>query len=372
MPKSKVALITGVTGQDGSYLAEFLLSRGYRVIGTVRRSSSFNTSRIDHIIRENTPDQFNWVRADMTDLASLVYALKQVNPDEVYNLAAQSHVKVSFEMPVYTYDVCALGVLRLLEAIRLSGGTPKVYQAGSSEMFGRSPSPQDETTAFSPASPYAVAKVAAHQICLNYRAAYGMFVANGILFNHESPRRGETFITRKTTRAVARMLLGVQGELIVGNVDSKRDWGYAPEYVKMMWSMLQRREAEDYVISTGESHSVKEFIDLAFAEVGVTLRWMGSGQNSKALVKELRSTVHGKAKLEVGDVVVRASEEYYRPVDPDDLLGNANKARRILRWQPRVKFDGLVKKMVEADIKQASLLLEGTRKHNEEWREYVV
>jgi GDPmannose 4,6-dehydratase len=368
----KNALITGVTGQDGSYLAEFLLKGGYRVNGLVRRSSSFNTSRIDHLIKSYPTDKFDWLRADMTDQASLMEAVKNTKPDEVYNLAAQSHVQVSFEMPVYTYDVCATGTLRLLEAVRMFCPSAKIYQAASSEMFGESPPPQSENTKFRPASPYAVAKVASHFICANYRESYGLWIANGILFNHESPRRGETFITRKVTRAVARILLGVERQVVVGNLDSARDWGYAPEYVEMMWKMLQSDEPKDYVIATGESHTVKELIDLAFGEVGVELKWRGTDKNRVATVSEVRETIHGKAPLRVGDQVVKVSPNYYRPVDPELLLGDSKKAAKELGWRPKTKFQEIVKLMVAADVKATRLLLEGTRKHDEEWRENLV
>lgn len=367
----KSALITGVTGQDGSYLAEFLLNRGYKVVGLVRRSSSFNTSRIDNVIRKFGP-QFEWVRGDLTDQASLASALRAAEPDEIYNLAAQSHVKVSFEIPVYTYDVCSTGVLRLLEAVRASTLTPKIYQASSSEMFGMTPPPQSENSGFKPESPYAAAKLAAHNLCAIYRDAYHMWIANGILFNHESPRRGETFLTRKVTRAVARILLGIQEELVVGNLESKRDWGFAPEYVEMMWKMLQRDDPSDYVISTGESHSVKEFIELAFAEVGVELSWAGKGNQMKGRVTAIRQSPYGRPKLQRGFAVVRSSKDYYRPIDPAALLGDSSKARRELGWRPRTKIEQLARIMVRSDMKIARMLLEGTRKHNEEWREYVV
>jgi GDPmannose 4,6-dehydratase len=368
----KTALITGVTGQDGSYLVELLLKKGYRVRGVVRRSSSFNTGRIDHLINQNPPSNFDWVRGDMTDQASLMEVVRNTQPDEVYNLAAQSHVKVSFEMPVYTYDVCATGTLRLLEAIRMFKPDAKIYQAASSEMFGESEPPQSETTKFRPASPYAVAKVAAHFVCVNYREGYKLRISNGILFNHESQRRGETFVTRKVTRAVARILLGSSRKLVVGNLESQRDWGYAPEYVEMMWKMLQERNPRDYVIATGESHSVKEFIDFAFEEIGIGLKWSGAGIEARARVDEIRESEYGKGKFSVGETVVQASPEYYRPVDPARLLGDSRKARRELGWRPKTTLRQLVKIMVANDVKAAKLLLEGTKKHKEEWREYLV
>ncbi|MDE1854291.1 MAG: GDP-mannose 4,6-dehydratase [Thaumarchaeota archaeon] len=368
----KTALITGLTGQDGSYLAEFLLEKGYNVRGIVRRSSSFNTSRIDHIIRKHPAGRFNWMRADMTDASSLLQVIAETKPDEVYNLAAQSHVKVSFELPYYTYDVCSTGVLRLLEAIRSSGLNPRIYQASSSEMFGGASPPQSESTRFNPASPYAVAKTAAHFLCANYRESYGMWVASGIMFNHESPRRGETFVTRKVTRAVARILLGIERRLIVGTLDSERDWGYAPEYIEMMWKMLQNTRPTDYVIATGEAHTVKEFIDLAFTEIGIELKWSGSGANAKAVAKEIGESDYGKARLTSGETVVQASSEYFRPVDPERLLGDAGKARKDLGWKPNTRFEKLVKLMVASDVRATRVLLEGTRKHNEEWREYLI
>jgi len=367
----KSALITGVTGQDGSYLAEFLLNRDYRVTGLVRRSSSFNTSRIDSVIRR-FGSRFEWVRGDLTDQASLNTALVYSRPDEIYNLAAQSHVKVSFEIPIYTYDVCSTGVLRLLEAVRASSLSPRIYHASSSEMFGMTTPPQSEKSMFQPESPYASAKLAAHTLCSIYREAYKMWIANGILFNHESPRRGETFLTRKVTRAVARILLGIQEDLVVGNLDSKRDWGYAPEYVEMMWKMLQRDKPSDYVISTGEAHSVREFIELAFHQIGVELTWEGKDHKTKGVVSSIRDSPYGRPRLKKGNVVVRSSKDYFRPIDPAVLLGDSSKARRELGWRPRTKIGQLARIMVKSDVRIASMLLEGTRKHNEAWREYVV
>jgi len=364
------AVVIGATGQDGSYLIDLLLQKGYRVLGLVRRSSSFNTGRIDHIITKQPSDRFDWLRGDLTDSNSLSRLITQANPDEIYNLGAQSHVKVSFEIPVYTFDVVALGTLRLLEAVRNSNVKAKIYQAGSSEMFGSSPPPQSEATPFRPRSPYAVAKVAAHHICVEYREAYGMWISNGILFNHESPRRGETFVTRKITRAVARIALGVQNELILGNVDTKRDWGYAPEYVEMMWKMLQENEPDDYVIATGESHSVKEFVEEAFKRIGVIIKWTGEGIARRAIIEEIfdgqfRETM----KVKEGDTVVRLSQEYFRPTEPEALVGDSSKARSKLGWRPKATFHELVRIMVDADLRKAQLLLEGTKKYNEEWRE---
>lgn len=308
----------------------------------------------------------------MCDQASLMDAVRKTQPDEVYNLAAQSHVKVSYEIPIYTYDVCGTGTLRLLEAVRMFSPHAKVYQAGSSEMFGESKPPQNELTEFNPASPYAVAKVAAHFICANYRQGYGLWLANGILFNHESQRRGETFVTRKTTRAVARILLGLSRKLVVGNLDSARDWGYAPEYVEMMWRMLQEKRPRDYVIATGESHSVQEFINLAFAEIGVALKWLGRGKESRAIVSDVSESDFGRAKVSVGERVVDVASEYFRPVDPERLLGDSRKAERELGWRPRTKIRQLANIMVAHDVKLTRLLLEGTRSHHQEWREYLI
>jgi len=326
----KKALITGITGQDGSYLAEFLLDKGYEVHGIIRRSSTFSTSRIDHLYRDpHDPEARLFLHyGDMTDGIVLKRLLDKIQPDEVYNLAAQSHVKVSFEQPEYTADIVALGTLRLLEAVRLhmeeTGREVRVYQAGSSEMFGSAPPPQSESTSFHPRSPYAVSKVAAYWYAVNYREAYGAFVANGILFNHESERRGETFVTRKITRAVGRIKLGLQRKLYLGNLEARRDWGYAPDYVEAMWLMLQQDEPDDYVIATGESHSVREFVEVAFAAVG--LDWRD---------------------------YVEIDPRYFRPAEVDFLLGDPRKAREKLGWRPRVTFRELVIRMVEHDLELA-------------------
>jgi GDPmannose 4,6-dehydratase len=317
---AKKALVTGITGQDGSYLAELLLEKGYEVHGLVRRSSSFNTWRIDHV-REQLVLHYG----DLVDQNSLVRALEAVGPDEVYNLAAQSHVKVSFEMPEYTTDVTAIGVLRVLDAVRDLGLHTRVYQAGSSEMFGLvRETPQSERTPFHPRSPYAVSKVFGHWMSVNYRESYGMHVSNGILFNHESPRRGENFVTRKITMAVAAIKQGRARELRLGNLDAKRDWGYAKDYVEAMWRMLQRETPDDYVIATGETHSVREFCEQAFGCVG--LDWKD---------------------------FVKVDPKYFRPAEVDVLLGDATKARRELGWQPQVAFRELAKLMVEADLEMA-------------------
>jgi GDPmannose 4,6-dehydratase len=367
------AIVIGATGQDGSYLIDLLLQKGYRVWGLIRRSSSFNTGRIDHIISKQPSERFDWLRGDLTDSNSLSRLIHEANPDEIYNLGAQSHVKVSFEIPVYTFDVVALGTLRLLEAVRNSDVDPKIYQAGSSEMFGSSPPPQNETTPFRPRSPYAVAKVAAHHICVEYREAYGMWISNGILFNHESPRRGETFVTRKVTRAVARIALGVQSELVLGNIDTKRDWGYAPEYVEMMWKMLQQDEPDDYVISTGESHTVREFVEEAFRQVGIVIKWSGQGIGRRGIVDEIiDSDFLNTMKVKKGDTIIRLSQEYFRPTEAEDLVGDSSKAAKKLGWKPKVTFHELVKIMVDSDVRKAQLLLEGTKKYNEEWRESLL
>ena len=320
----KRALITGCTGQDGSYLTEFLLSKGHEVHGLKRRSSSLNTQRVDHVYQDfhETGARFFLHYADLTDGGSLATLLHELHPDEVYNLGAQSHVKVSFEIPEYTADTGACGALRLLEAIRRTNLACRFYQASSSEMFGSSPPPQNENTPFHPRSPYACAKVFAHDITVNYRESYGLHASSGILFNHESPRRGETFVTRKITRAVASIKLGLQEKLYLGNLDARRDWGYAPDYVRAMWMMLQREEASDYVIGTGEAHSVREFVEVAFSF----------------------------ADLDWKDHVV-VDPRYFRPAEVDSLQADASKARRILGWEPAVTFQGLVQIMLEADLK---------------------
>lgn len=320
----KKALITGVTGQDGSYLAELLLSKGYEVHGMIRRSSSFNTHRLDPIYRDphEAGVRFLMHYGDLSDSGSLINTIRELEPDEIYHLGAQSHVKVSFEIPEYTADATALGTVRILEAIRASGVQTRFYQAGSSEMFGQSLPPQDEETPFHPRSPYGVSKVFAHWMTVNYREAHGLFAANGILFNHESSRRGETFVTRKITRAVARIQAGIQDKLYLGNLDSERDWGYAPEYVEAMWLVLQQDLPDDFVIATGESHTVREFCVLAFERAG--LDW---------------------------ERHVEVDPGYYRPAEVDSLRGDASKARRVLGWEPRTDFESLVRIMVDADIK---------------------
>ncbi len=344
--KKKKALITGVTGQDGAYLAEFLLQKGYEVHGIKRRSSSFNTQRIDHLIDELhdvNKNGFFLHYGDMTDATNLVRLIQQIKPDEIYNLAAQSHVQVSFEMPEYTAQADALGTLRLLEAIRAVGLTKKVkfYQASTSELYGKVQEvPQTENTPFYPRSPYGVAKLYAHWITVNYREAYRMFSCNGILFNHESPLRGETFVTRKITRGVSRIAHGIQDTLYLGNLDAQRDWGYAKEYVEVMWMILQYEKAQDWVIATGETHTVKAFVECAFKRVGYDLEWRGVGVDEKGYDKKTEK------------VLVSIDPRYFRPTEVDLLIGNANKAKKLLGWQPRISFGQLVDLMVDADMKE--------------------
>lgn len=339
---TKTALITGVTGQDGAYLAEFLLARGYVVHGIKRRSSSFNTGRIDHLkIDEHANEKFHLHHGDMTDATGLIRTVAEVQPDEIYNLAAQSHVRVSFEMPEYTANADATGALRLLEAMRLLGLAERTryYQASTSELYGISAAPQSETTPFHPRSPYGVAKLYAHWITVNYRESYGFHASNGILFNHESPIRGETFVTRKITRAVAAIRLGLQNRLYLGNLDALRDWGHARDYVKGMWLMLQQDQPDDYVLATGKSYSVREFCERAFAETGVTLSWRGEG---------LSETGYDAA---TGQCLVEIDPTYYRPAEVPELRGDATKAKERLGWQPTISFGDLVAEMVAEDLR---------------------
>ncbi|RJQ28251.1 GDP-mannose 4,6-dehydratase [Candidatus Parcubacteria bacterium] len=343
----KKALITGITGQDGAYLAEFLLEKGYEVHGLKRRSSLFNTDRIDHLYQDpHDPDRrFILHHGDMTDSSSLVRIIQQVQPDEIYNLAAQSHVAVSFEEPEYTANSDALGTLRVLEAIRILGFEQKTrfYQASTSELFGKVQEiPQKETTPFYPRSPYACAKLYAYWITVNYREAYGMYACNGILFNHESPIRGETFVTRKITRALARVKLGLQDRLFLGNLDAKRDWGHAKDYVEMQWLMLQQEAPEDFVIASGEQHSVREFVDAAATELGMVIRWQGSG------VEEKGYWVHDGGVKE--KLVVTVDPRYFRPTEVETLLGDPAKAKEKLGWTPRITFRELVSEMVREDL----------------------
>jgi GDPmannose 4,6-dehydratase len=325
---TKRALITGITGQDGSYLAELLLGKGYEVYGIIRRSSTFSTARIDPIYQDpHDPDyRLKLIYGDLNDASSLNRILRTVRPDEIYNLGAQSHVRVSFDVPEYTAEVTGIGTVRLLEAIRESGISPRFYQASSSELFGSSPPPQSETTPFHPRSPYAVAKLYAYWITINYREAYGLFACNGILFNHESERRGETFVSRKITRAAARIKLGLQDKLFLGNLDARRDWGFAGDYVEAMWLMLQQDKPDDFVIATGESHSVRDLLDEAFGYVD--LEW------------------HKHVEID---------PRYYRPSEVDELRGDMSKARRLLGWQPKLDFRGLVQRMVKFDLEDLTL-----------------
>jgi len=348
----KRALITGITGQDGSYLAEFLLSKGYEVHGLIRRSSTFNTQRIDHIYLDpHDPDAKLFLHyGDLTDQSTLANIIWNIRPDEIYNLGAQSHVRVSFDLPEYTGDVDALGTTRLLEAIRRSGIKAKFYQASSSEMFGASPPPQNENTPFCPRSPYAVAKIYSYFMIINYREAYNLFACNGILFNHESPRRGETFVTRKITRAIANMLSGRQKVLYLGNLNAKRDWGYAPEYVKMMWIMLQQDEPDDYVVGTGESHSVREFTEKAFEYVGIELEWIGHETQEDGLIRSTENKWRDFVKP--GDIVIKIDPKYFRPTEVEHLQADITKAKKRLDWEPKVKFEELVKIMVDYDLLQ--------------------
>ncbi len=341
----KKALITGVTGQDGAYLAEFLLAKGYEVHGIKRRASLFNTARIDHIYEDphNNQPKFILHYGDMTDSTSLIQIVQRVQPDEIYNLAAQSHVQVSFEEPEYTANSDALGVLRLLEAIRILGLTKKTrfYQASTSELYGMVQEiPQKETTPFYPRSPYAVAKMYGYWITVNYREAYGIYACNGILFNHESPLRGETFVTRKITRGLARIKVGLQAELFLGNLDAKRDWGHARDYVEMQWLMLQQEAPADFVIATGEQYSVREFVQRCAQLLELDLTWSGSGVEEKAVDRS-------------GNTVIAVDPRYFRPTEVETLLGDPAKAKRVLGWTPRTSFDELVREMVEADLEAA-------------------
>ena len=342
----KRALITGITGQDGAYLSELLIKKGYEVHGIKRRASSFNTARVDHLYRDphESDVQFFMHYGDLTDSTNLIRIIQETQPEEIYNLAAQSHVKVSFETPEYTANVDALGTLRLLEAIRILKleNKTRFYQASTSELYGKVQEiPQKETTPFYPRSPYAVAKLYAYWITINYREAYGIYACNGILFNHESPIRGETFVTRKITRALTRFKTGLSGILHIGNLDAQRDWGHAKDYVEMQWLMLQQDEPEDYVIATGEHYSVREFIEIAARHLGLSIRWDGEGVDEKGINEE------------TGQIMVAVDPRYFRPTEVQDLLGDAGKARKKLGWKPRITFEQLVAEMVEADMKEA-------------------
>jgi len=342
----KIALITGITGQDGAYLAEFLLEKGYKVHGIKRRSSLFNTNRIDHLYQDphDKNPKFILHHGDLTDSSSLIRIIQESQPDEIYNLAAQSHVAVSFEEPEYTANSDALGALRILEAIRILGLEKKTrfYQASTSELFGEvQETPQNEKTPFHPRSPYAVAKLYAYWITINYREAYGIYACNGILFNHESPIRGETFVTRKITRALVRIKLGLQDCVYLGNIDAKRDWGHAKDYVEMQWLMLQQDKPEDFTISTGEQHSVREFIEIAAKEVDIEIEWKGEGVDEVGI------------NTKTNTIIIRIDEKYFRPTEVETLLGDSSKAKNKLNWQPKISFQELVEEMMLSDLADA-------------------
>jgi len=349
---NKVAFITGVTGQDGAYLSEFLLKKGYTVHGLKRRTSLFNTDRIDHLYEDPHIENQKFILhyGDMTDSSNLIRLIKVIQPDEIYNLAAMSHVKVSFDIPEYVADVDGIGTLRLLEAIRLLGlkKKTKIYQASTSELYGLVQEvPQKETTPFYPRSPYAVAKMYAYWITVNYREAYGIFASNGILFNHESPIRGETFVTRKITRAVSRIALGLQDKFYLGNLDSKRDWGHAKDYIRMMWMILQAEKAEDWVIATGRTTTIRDFVKMAFGHVGIELEFSGEGINEVAGIK---SCSNPNYQLEIGKEVLSIDPKYFRPTEVDLLIGDPTKAKEKLGWVPKIKLEELVKDMMESDL----------------------
>ena len=336
----KKALITGITGQDGSYLAEILINKGYEVHGVVRRSSSFNTARIDHLFnnKEISNNVFFLHHGDITDTSNMNRLLEKIKPDEIYNLAAQSHVKVSFEIPEYTAEVDAMGTLRLIDAIKDTGINTKFYQASTSELYGKvQETPQNEKTPFYPRSPYGVAKIYGYWIVVNYREAYNLFACNGILFNHESPRRGETFVSRKITIAASKIKLGLQDKLLLGNLDARRDWGYAPEYCEGMWRILQHKTPEDFVLATGETHTVRKFAELSFQQLGMVIEWTGKDENEKGIDKESKK------------VVIEIDPKYYRPTEVELLIGDASKAKKLLNWEAKTKFEDLVSMMVKAD-----------------------
>ena len=367
----KKALITGITGQDGSYLTEILIEKGYQVHGIIRKSSSFNTGRIDHLYNDKNILNKKMLLhyGDLVDTSNLNRLLEKIEPDEIYNLAAQSHVKVSFEVPDYTGQVDALGTLRFLDAIREVGlGKVKFYQASTSELFGKVQEvPQNEATPFYPRSPYGVAKLYGYWIIVNYREAYNIFASNGILFNHESPRRGETFVTRKITRAVTRIATGIQKKVLLGNLNAKRDWGFAPEYCEGMWRILQHKKAEDFVLATGETHTVKDFTEKSFKALGVELTWDGKGKDKKGKVKNINwdaaknligEEAYSKCRfpltrhLKKGDVVVAVDPNYYRPTEVDLLIGDPSKAKKLLGWKAKTKFDDLIRLMVKSDFEK--------------------
>ena len=351
--QNKIALITGITGQDGAYLAEFLLKKGYQVHGLKRRASLFNTDRIDHLYKDpHFPNTKLFLHfGDMTDSTNLIRLIKQIQPDEIYNLAAMSHVAVSFEVPEYVADTDGVGTLRLLEAIRITGleNKTRIYQASTSELYGKVQEvPQTETTPFYPRSPYAVAKMYAYWITVNYREAYGLFASNGILFNHESPIRGETFVTRKITRAVSRIVLGLQDKFYLGNLDSKRDWGHAKDYVRMMWMILQAEEAEDWVIASGKTTTIRDFVRMAFSHVGIDLEFSGKGSEEKAIIASCNNPNY---QLEIGKEVLNIDAKYFRPTEVDLLIGDPTKAKTKLGWKLEYDLPALVKDMMDSDLK---------------------
>lgn len=361
----KKAIITGITGQDGSYLAELLLSKGYKVHGIKRKSSSFNTKRIDHIYQDphETHQNFKLHYGDLTDSSNIIRIIQEVQPDEIYNLGAMSHVKVSFDMPEYAANADGIGILRILEAVRLLGLTEKtkIYQASTSELFGLVQEiPQTEKTPFYPRSPYGVAKLFAYWTIVNYREAYNMFAANGILFNHESPRRGGTFVTRKITRAACRIMYGMQDKIFLGNLDAKRDWGHAKDYVEGMWKMMQLEKPEDFVLATGKTHSIREFASLTFKKLGVELDFKGIGIEEKGIVKSIDSKILSNFNLsnspvKMGDVVIQIDPNYFRPTEVDLLIGDPSKAKRILGWEPTYDLNGLIEEMVNWDMERARI-----------------
>ena len=366
----KKAFITGITGQDGAYLSEFLLKKGYTVHGLKRRTSSFNTDRIDHLYEDPHIENQRFIlhHGDMTDSTNLIRLIKEIQPDEIYNLAAMSHVRVSFEMPEYVADTDGIGTLRLLEAIRILGleNKTRIYQASTSELYGKVQEvPQNENTPFYPRSPYAAAKIYAYWITVNYREAYGLFASNGILFNHESPIRGETFVTRKITRAVSRIALGIQDEFYLGNLDSKRDWGHAKDYIRMMWLILQADKAEDWVIATGRTTTIRDFVKMAFGHIGVELEFTGKGLNEVAKVKSCSNSDY---QLQVGKKVLSIDKKYFRPTEVDLLVGDATKAKDKLGWEPHITLEELVEDMMISDIKlfkkDKYLKNEGFNTHN--------
>ena len=352
----KKALITGITGQDGSYLAELLLKKGYEVHGIKRRSSSFNTERIDTIYQDphEKNKRFFLHYGDLTDSTNIIKIMQEVQPNEVYNLGAQSHVQVSFETPEYTANSDALGTLRLLEAIKILGlkDKTKFYQASTSEMFGSTPPPQNEKATFHPRSPYGVAKLYAHWITINYREAYGIFAVSGILFNHESPRRGETFVTKKITQAAVKIKFGLQDKLYLGNLNAKRDWGHAKDYINAMWLMLQQEKPEDIVIATGKQYSVKDFCELSFKELGIDISWSGKGVDEKGIDNK------------TGNTIIEVDTKYFRPAEVDSLVGNIVKAKKILNWKPKIKFKELVNEMVEYDLKKIKRQIKNEQKYD--------